>query len=29
MECYTISKRDLFISKVRRMTSDVMCIPYF
>lgn len=29
MECYTISKRDLFISEVRRMTSDVMCIPYF
>lgn len=29
MECYTISKRDLFISKVRRITSDVMCIPYF
>lgn len=29
MECYTISKIDLFISEVRRMTSDVMCIPYF
>ena len=29
MECYTISKRDLFVSEVRRMTSDVMCIPYF
>lgn len=29
MECYTISKRDLFISEVRIRTSDVMCIPYF
>lgn len=29
MECCTISKRDLFISEIRRITSDVMCIPYF
>lgn len=29
MECYTISKRDLFISEVRRMTSKLMCISYF
>lgn len=29
MECYTISKRDLFISEVGRMTYNAMCIPYF
>lgn len=29
MECYTISKRDLFISEVRVRTSNIMCIPYF
>ena len=29
MECYTISKRDLFISEVRIRTSNIMCIPYF
>lgn len=29
MECYTISKRDLFISEVRIRTSNVMCISYF
>lgn len=29
MECYTISKRDLFILEVRTRTSNIMCIPYF
>jgi len=29
MKCYTISKRDLFISEVRTRTSNIMCIPYF
>ena len=29
MERYTISKRDLFISEVTRMTYNAMCIPYF
>lgn len=29
MECYTISKREIFISEVRRMTSNVARISYF
>lgn len=29
MECYTISKRNLFVSEVRRITSNAICIPYF
>ena len=29
MECYTISKRDLFISEIRIRTSNIICIPYF